>query len=240
MRRALLILLLSLAWPAAAHAESVKVADCVPALDPLARSVDLRGAHARPRARPHAGPLHAPGARGRPDGLASGSAAPGFDAWLSSASGVRRYSYAKTVENLAAPAAYRAVVRFRWLDEDGRVADRSRRTSAACRQPDLRPNLVPRRVEVAPAAEDGMARYVVLLRNPGASDAGPFTVGLRAGDRELEPQVLFGLGAGLEGTVTFTGPACTAGTPLTVTADATGGVDERNETDNVLATACRP
>ena len=34
---------------------------------------------------------------------------------------------------------------------------RSRRTSAACRQPDLRPNLVPRRVDVAPARHRGPA-----------------------------------------------------------------------------------
>ena len=62
----------------------------------------------------------------REDALASWRrvAATGFDTWLTSLPEVRRYTYAKTVTNLSAPAAYRTVVRFRWLDEDGAAAAR--------------------------------------------------------------------------------------------------------------------
>ena len=249
MRRALLIALLVLAFPAAARAESVKVAACVPALDPLARSATFE---ARTRAYGHDRMQVRFTLQVRESALTGWRRveAPGFDAWLTSDAGVRRYSYARTVENLAAPASYRVVVRFRWLDEDGepsgdepsrtRVADRSRRTSAACRQPDLRPNLVPRRVEVAPADTEDQRRYVVYVRNPGPSDAGPFAVGLRVGDLELDPQLSFGLATGLEQAVTFLGPPCIAGTPLTVTTDAAEAVDERDEADNVLVARCRP
>ena len=74
--------------------------------------------------------------------------APGLDEWLTSAPGVSRYSYAKTVQNLSAPAAYRTVVRFRWLDAGGAVLARSRATSRACRQPDMRPDLAVARIDV--------------------------------------------------------------------------------------------
>ena len=239
MRRALLIAFLLLAWPAAAQAESVKVVACAPSLDPLARSATFE---ARTRAYGSDRMQVRFTLQVREDALSAWRrvAAPGFDTWLTSDAGVRRYSYAKTVENLAAPAAYRTVVRFRWLDEDGDVTDRSRRTSAACRQPDLRPNLVPRRLDVAPGETADLRRYVVTLRNSGASDAGPFAVGLRVGDEELDPQIVFGLAAGLETVVTFAGPPCLAGMPLTVTADAAEAVDERVEDDNGLVARCRP
>ena len=60
------------------------------------------------------------------------------------------------------------------------------------------------------------------------------------GDEELDPQIVFGLAAGLEKVVTFLGPPCVAGMPLTVTADAAEAVDERDEADNVLVGRCRP
>ena len=49
--------------------------------------------------------------------------------------GVKIYKYLKQVTNLAAPASYRAAVRFRWLNAKGR-ADQERRTAHAdCEQP---------------------------------------------------------------------------------------------------------
>ena len=106
MRRALLIAFLLLAFPAAAQAESVKVAACAPSLDPLARSATFEArtrAYGRDRIQVRFT------LQVREDALSGWRrvAAPGFDTWLTSDAGVRRYSYAKTVENLAAPAAYR-------------------------------------------------------------------------------------------------------------------------------------
>jgi hypothetical protein len=45
--------------------------------------------------------------------------APGLGVWRISAPGVKTYKYLKEITNLAAPASYRAVVRFRWLNAKG-------------------------------------------------------------------------------------------------------------------------
>ncbi|MGH2911350.1 MAG: hypothetical protein ACRDJ3_02620, partial [Solirubrobacteraceae bacterium] len=51
--------------------------------------------------------------------------APGLGVWQRSDVGVKIYKYVKQVTNLAAPAAYRAVVRFRWVGEKGRALKRA-------------------------------------------------------------------------------------------------------------------
>jgi CARDB len=239
MRRALMTTLLLLAFPAASDAATVKVVGCVPALDPVVRSATFE-------ARMHAArgserlqvrftlQVREPGVPGWRQ-----VTAPGFDTWLTSQPGVRRYSYAKTITNLAAPSSYRTTVRFRWLDEDGTVVKSTRDTSPRCRQQDLRPDLQPRSVEVLPGLGPERRRYAVVLRNAGRTDALPFAATLTLdGEEQPAPLSVLGLAAGLQRTVTFTGPACTAGTDITVTLDPGAAVDERDEDDNVLVTPC--
>jgi hypothetical protein len=74
-------------------------------------------------------------------------AAPGFGVWRSSEPGVKIYKYVKQVTNLSAPAAYRAVVHFRWLGEKGRVLKRAELHTPRCLQPTL-----PRQVTQTPPA----------------------------------------------------------------------------------------
>jgi hypothetical protein len=238
MRRALMTTLLLLAFPAAADGATVKVVDCVPALDPAARSATFEA-----RMRPARGSERMQvrfTLQVREDALSGWRkvAATGFDTWLTSMVGVRRYSYAKTVTNLAAPAAYRTIVRFRWLGEEGEVLKSARETSESCRQPDMRPDLEPRRVDVLPAADPDMRRYALALRNTGRSDALPFAATLAIGDDEPVPLAVLGLLAGTQRIMTVTAPPCTAGSQLTVTLDPGEAVDERDEDDNVLVTPC--
>ncbi len=235
MRRALLLSLLILClFPAAATAESVKLLECVPALEGKERSASFEA-----RMRPARGSLRMQvrfTLQVDEDLLGDWRrvAAPGLDQWLTSDPGVTRYSYTKTVQNLSAPAAYRMVVRFRWLDADGEVLERSRETSRPCRQPDMRPDL---RVVQVDAGDGG---YVVTLRNSGRTDAGAFAVTLATGDAPLGPLTVPGLAAGGRTVLTFAGPACAPGAVLTVTVDGALAVDERDEDDNVLAAACPP
>jgi hypothetical protein len=63
--------------------------------------------------------------------------APGFGVWRPSEPGVKIYKYVKQVTNLAAPAAYRAVVRFRWLGGRGRVLKRAELRTPRCLEPTL-------------------------------------------------------------------------------------------------------
>jgi hypothetical protein len=213
-------------------AAAVKLAECVPALEAQDRSATFE---ARMRALSGSERMQLRFTLQVSEGVLPGwrrVAAPGLDQWLGSAPGVSRYSYSKTVLNLSAPAEYRTVVRFRWLDSAGETLKRARVTSRACRQPDMRPDLTPTRIERA--AGGG---YAVTLHNEGRTDAGPFALVLSTGESLDLP----GLEAGEERVVTLPGaPLCAPGEPLAATADATDAVDERDEADNSLATACLP
>lgn len=64
-------------------------------------------------------------------------AAPGFGVWRASEPGVKIYKYVKQVTNLEASAAYRAIVRFRWIGERGHVLKRDELHTPRCIQPAL-------------------------------------------------------------------------------------------------------
>jgi hypothetical protein len=245
MRR---VLLLSLLIPAAgpfatpapaanARAASVKLLGCVPALEPADRTATFE---ARMRASAASDRMQLRFTLQTRVGVAVNwrrVVADGLGEWLTSAPLVSRYSYAKTVENLADHASYRMLVRFRWLDADGEVIGHARAVSRACRQPDMRPDLRPTRIEDVRAA-DGAASYHVTVRNAGRTAAGPFDVGLSVGGVVLAPLTLAGLEPGATGTVVFGGPPCAPGAPLVATADVAASVDERDERSNVLVTTC--
>jgi len=60
---------------------------------------------------------------------------PGLGVWRIAAPGVKTYKYLKEVTNLAAPAFYRADVRFRWLNAKGRVIRAAELKTPRCQQP---------------------------------------------------------------------------------------------------------
>ena len=67
-------------------------------------------------------------------------AAPGLGVWRAAAPGVKVYRYIKQVTNLSAPAAYRAAVRFRWLNAKGKLIKAVERRPSSCTQsPALKP-----------------------------------------------------------------------------------------------------
>jgi hypothetical protein len=244
--RALLLSLTALAAPAAAAAHeiapqgSVRVVECTSALEPAARAVTFEG-RMRPIARSvtmairftlQARTVDASRWRHVP--------ADGFDAWLPSEPGVRRYTYEKTVRALPAPASYRVTVRFRWHDAAGHVLARSEALSAPCAQDDLRPDPVARRIELLPTAEPGTARYAVQVRNAGATDSGAFALRLDVAGHPPQSATVLPLAAGETRTVSLLAPACEPGGAVTATVDADGQVDEADEAANVLTIACPP
>src|ERR1700722_16017991 len=74
--------------------------------------------------------------------------APGFGVWRPSEPEVEIYKYVKQIANLEAPAAYRVLVRFRWLDERGHVLKHDELRTSRCVEPTL-PGQV---VQTPPAA----------------------------------------------------------------------------------------
>ncbi|HWJ50557.1 MAG TPA: hypothetical protein VNR42_06020 [Solirubrobacteraceae bacterium] len=61
--------------------------------------------------------------------------APGLRVWSSSAPGVKTYKNLNKVTNLAAPAFYRAAVRFRWLSAKGKLLKAEVLRTRRCEQP---------------------------------------------------------------------------------------------------------
>lgn len=61
--------------------------------------------------------------------------APGLGMWRGSESGVKIYKYVKQITNLAAPASYRAIVRFKWIGDGGRLLRRAVLHTSICEQP---------------------------------------------------------------------------------------------------------
>jgi hypothetical protein len=60
--------------------------------------------------------------------------APGLDVWQRSETGVKIYKDVRQVTDLPAPAAFRATVSFRWLNEKGHVIKSTARRTPICRQ----------------------------------------------------------------------------------------------------------
>jgi len=164
----------------------------------------------------------------------AGIKAPGLGTWVSSNPGVKSYTFTKRIENLAAPASYRVVVRFRWLDARGHTLHSDTIVARPCRQPDLRPNLVPTRVYTERIGDPAMRRYVVVVRNKGETAAGGFDVAFGT----LPPAHVVDLGPGVSTLVSFEAPRCDAPASLTATVDAGALIDEADEDDNSLSVPC--
>ncbi|MFL5845452.1 MAG: CARDB domain-containing protein [Solirubrobacteraceae bacterium] len=147
--------------------------------------------------------------------------------------GVPGFIFTKRVEQLAAPAAFRAVVSYRWYDAKGRVTSTAKKTSPTCRQPDWRPDLHVRRVE--PGTDGGPTKVVV--RNTGRGAAGPFAVNVARSDF-LKGASVAALPAGGQVTVAVSIGRCKPGESLTVTLDPAGAVEEADEADNTVTVAC--
>jgi hypothetical protein len=78
--------------------------------------------------------------------------APGLGVWRSADPGVKNYKHLELVTNLAAPASYRAAIRFRWLNAKGRLIRTLELRTPRCFQPALPKESVTGGGEPAPTA----------------------------------------------------------------------------------------
>lgn len=145
------------------------------------------------------------------------------------------FKYRQAVGRLVVPSAYRFKIAFRWSDESGRVVREEMATTAICREPDLRPDLVITSATFVPGSTEAAGTYTVAVRNIGRSAAVNIAVasvssGIRT-IRRLGP---------LESTeLTFFGPVCVTQLAVqTFTVDPSNLIDEARETNNSLAATC--
>jgi hypothetical protein len=163
--------------------------------------------------------------------------APNFGEWIAAPANLGKYTYDKTVQDLLAPASYRAVVDFRWRDRRGKTIRTETAISPVCKQPDARPDLVVRSVKL----DDG--EYVGVVFNRGHQAAGPFAVDVLVDGSPVGTVEVAGLASQTPVTVmtpaaSTTGAACPPGTPLDAVVDTRSQVDEADEENNAFSSFC--
>jgi hypothetical protein len=156
----------------------------------------------------------------------------GFGVWETALPGRAGFVFHKRVDGLQVPASYRAIVHFRWSRADGTIVRRARKRTAACNQPDLRPDLTGSALRAVLDARPALAIYTIMVRNDGQSAAGPFAVRVAGAVREVA-----GLAAGQQLALSIVAPACVPGAPVSAVVDADHRIDEADE-HNVLRRAC--
>ena len=152
--------------------------------------------------------------------------APGFGAWVTSARGIGIFTYSHEVTALPAPAAFRVLVRARWIGHGHRVLRRLDALSPVCVQPLLEPDLAVTAIYRGAAQSATTVTWNVAVRNDGSAAAGQFEVALSVDGTALAPVTVPGLAAGASQVVQFTGPRCGAGGSLVATADPANAITE--------------
>jgi len=246
LRRPLLLALaaLSLALPASAPAASAKISLAAKVADCTTGTADSE------RAAAFTGSMSASGAKrmqmrfllmqrsgAGPKGTFKKVAVPGWGSWEKADPGRSAFVFTKRIEALTAPAGYRVVITFRWLDAKNHVTKTTSRTSATCEVADPRPDLVLGGLD-AVAAGPGRAAYTVAVSNEGHSEAEPFAVTVTVGGVTSDPAILGPLDAGERGSGAVAAPRCSPGSTITVTLDVANAVDESDEVANVVQRPC--
>jgi hypothetical protein len=172
-----------------------------------------------------------------PTGTFKKVAVPGWGGWVKSDPDRQGFVFTKRVEALTAPAGYRAVISFRWLDAKGHVQRTTTRKTPVCEQPDPRPDLVLSGVD-AIATGKSTAGYTVSVGNDGHSEAVPFAVTITVDGTVSEPVTLGPIAAGGRLTGTLAAPRCTAGSTILVTIDVADTVAESAEGDDAVQRPC--
>lgn len=145
----------------------------------------------------------------------------------------------KPVADLAAPAAYRFGVSFRWLGSNGAVLQTVIRESRICRQPELRPDLAVQSISVAPdPSSSTSAIYTALIQNLGQTAAGAFTVQLSQAGNPVAQRIVAHLAPHASVSVRLVGPACDAASPPSVTVDPRDLLDVSSRDQATLSAQC--
>jgi hypothetical protein len=142
------------------------------------------------------------------------------------------------VVNLTAPATYRFRVSFRWTGAQGQHLATAMQTTAGCYQPELRPDLLVRSLNVSPQGSGTDDTYTAVIANRGQTGAGTFQVVLAGDVGTPQTATVGGITAHSVIRQRFVAPACSPGTSLTVTVDPAHTIDEYNYANNSLALTC--
>jgi hypothetical protein len=168
--------------------------------------------------------------------------APGFGTWVTSQPGVGIFTYTHEVTSLPAPAAFRVLVRARWLDRRRLVIRHDTLVSPLCAEPLETPDLVLGKglTRHRVAGSPGTVVYGLEVFNAGTAAAGAFQVSLTVNGVALADASVTGLAAGSNQLVQFSGPPCTAGSTLTAVADPGAAISEPADPARSRTFSCLP
>jgi hypothetical protein len=156
--------------------------------------------------------------------------------WRKSRPGVRTFGYRQTVAGLENGTTYRALVRFRWYDSEGRLLRSARRHSPECRIAGDLPNLRVLDVRALPGDTPGTEVFSVDVTNDGKARADVARLDLFVDSGAPDGQDVGPLEPGETRTVRFTGPACR--NRIRAVVDRENAIREMREDDNRLASRC--
>ncbi len=163
---------------------------------------------------------------------------PSFDRWEQSQPGRPGFVVTKKVKGLAVGGAYRAVVRFRWLDEKGAVVRVAKRVTAPCAQPDTRPDLTPTTPAIVLGTRSDLVVYRVTVKNKGLGPAAASAVTVEVNGTVQPAQRIDPLDRKATVVVTFQAPRCVTGSVVRFTVDSASELTEIDERNNVLERRC--
>lgn len=167
--------------------------------------------------------------------------APSFGRWELSKPGRSGFIYSKRVDGMQAPATYRAVVRFRWLDDAGRTVARATRYAPRCAQADPRPNLRLLALRATAGTTAGTTTYLLTIVNSGRGPAGAFDIAVGPDDGGAATSATVGGMAAREVRVLqVTARTCDATGRVRVRLDTGAVVAESDEQDNDVRRDCPP
>lgn len=153
--------------------------------------------------------------------------------WDWSPPNARGWVFTKRLMNLVVSRSYRAVVRFRWRDAEGRIQRTARRVTPFCHQPDQRPDL---QLESLSATRAGS--YLVTIVNGGLSPAEASTVLVEPKQGSAAQRPVLPLAPGERTRVVVEAEPCKAGTTVVVELDRDRTVEESREGDNRVENDC--
>jgi len=146
------------------------------------------------------------------------------------------------VADLAAPASYRLQVSFRWLGRRGAVLATATKLTRGCWQPELRPALsVSSPTVTQDSVQAGYEVFGALVRNIGATAAGPFDVQLTYTHNQqsiTDTRHVVRLYAHSMAGVTIDGPWCDPGSAVSLTADPAHLLDVYTRTGSTVTIVC--
>ena len=165
----------------------------------------------------------------------------GLGVWNRADGGVGRYRYTKRVENLRAPASYRALVSFRWIDPAfGAIRRQTTRRTPVCRQPDAQADLEVLGVTIGDRPSADRWTYLVDVANRGGVAAVESDLRLIVDGQAEVAQKFAPLAAGEVRRVAVAGRPCPSGRSHAVEIDSSGRVPEAVEGNNVVTLPCPP